>query len=150
MLPMLEDPVLGTERILPWVVSTHVKDGGLVLESDGLLSFPVAAGEGVIDLRAILDRLAGHDRQIHLSVEDHGGSFKTRLLDEDFLSRFPDLTELEMDRLRGSAETGRRRMEAGELVVTEREVWPSLCEERTRAGLANIQRLVEEMKAGSP
>jgi len=150
MLPMLEDPVLGTERILPWVVATHVKDGGLALESDGLLSFPVAAGEGVIDLRAILVQLATLDRPINLSVEDHGGSFKTPLHDQSFLARFPDLTAHELGRLQAAGRSGGERIEAGELAVTDRETWPTLCEDRTGAGLENLRNLVNEIDAETP
>jgi len=147
MLPMLEDPVAGTERILPWVVATHVKDGGLALEGDGFLSFPVTVGEGVVDLRSVLERLATLGRPINLSVEDHGGSFKTPFFDPGFLTRFPDLTALELSRLVATARLGGERLQASELRVTERDEWPGLCEARTRAGLDNLWRLVREIEA---
>jgi sugar phosphate isomerase/epimerase len=147
MLPMLEDPVAGTERILPWVVATHVKDGGLALDGDGLMSFPVTVGAGIVDLRSVLERLATLDRPINLSIEDHGGSFKTPFLDASFRARFPDLTALELSRLVAAARPGGERLRAGELAVTERDEWPGLCEGRTRAGLRNLQRLVKEIGA---
>jgi sugar phosphate isomerase/epimerase len=147
MLPMLEDPVAGTERILPWVVATHVKDGGLALDSDGLLSFPVTVGEGIVDLRAVLERLATADRPINLSLEDHGGSFKTPFFDASFLDRFPDLTAAELGRLVAAACVGGDRLQVGGLRVTERDEWPGLCEARTRAGLSNLRRLVKGIEA---
>ncbi len=147
MLPMLEDPVAGTERILPWVVATHVKDGGLALDGDGLMSFPVTVGEGIVDLRSVLERLATLGRPINFSVEDHGGSFKTPFFDASFLARFPDLTTLELGKLISAARVGGERLRAGELVVTERDEWPGMCEDRTRAGLRNLQRLVKEIEA---
>ena len=147
MLPMLEDPVLGTERVLPWVVSAHVKDGALALAGDGLLSFPTAVGEGVIDLRSVLARLATLSRPINLSLEDHGGSFKTPFFEESFLARFPDLTARELTRLVTAAQDGGERMRVGELNVTERGSWPALCEERTGEGLRNLRDLTEEMEA---
>jgi len=146
MLPMLEDPVAGTERILPWVVATHVKDGGMALAGKGLLSFPTTVGEGVIDLRAVLRRLATLERPINLSLEDHGGSFKTPFYDESFLARFPDATPSELRELVAKAGVGHGRMVAGELAVTTREEWPALCEDRTRAGLKNLKRLVREIE----
>jgi sugar phosphate isomerase/epimerase len=146
MLPMLEDPVAGTERILPWVVATHVKDGGMALAGKGLLSFPTTVGEGVIDLRAVLERLATLERPVNLSLEDHGGSFKTPFYDESFLARFPDATPYELRELVAKAEVGHRRMVAGELAVTTREEWPGLCEDRTRLGLENLKLLVKEIE----
>ena len=147
MLPLLEDPVAGTERILPWVVATHVKDGGLALDADGLVSFPVMVGAGVVDLRSILARLAGLDRPVNLSVEDHGGSFKTPFFDASFLARFPDLTTVELSKLVAAARVGGERLQAGELAITERDEWPGLCEGRTRAGLTKLRELVNEIEA---
>jgi hypothetical protein len=146
---MLEDPAAGTERILPWVVATHVKDGGMALAGKGLISFPTTVGEGVIDLRAILRQLVTLERPINLSLEDHGGSFKTPFYDESFLARFPDATPQELRRLVDAAQVGHGRMVARELEVTTREEWPALCEDRTRAGLENLKRLVKEIETES-
>ena len=146
MLPMLEDPVLGTERILPWVVSTHVKDGALALENEGLLTFPTGVGEGLIDFPAILALLATSERPINLSVEDHGGSFRTPFRDKAFRARFPDVNEDELARLVSAARAGEEKGVSGDLAVTEREDWPSLCEARTQRGIENLRRLVEDME----
>ena len=35
LLTMLEEPVRATRRILPWISSTHIKDGGLLLTTEG-------------------------------------------------------------------------------------------------------------------
>ena len=43
LLTMLEDPVAATERILPWIVSTHIKDGGIFSGEDGIDYFPVTS-----------------------------------------------------------------------------------------------------------
>ncbi|MCK4337166.1 MAG: sugar phosphate isomerase/epimerase, partial [Candidatus Aminicenantes bacterium] len=62
LLVMLEDPLLAAERILPWVVSTHIKDGGLTLDSEGFWVFPVELGQGVLDLQKIIQLLSKHNR----------------------------------------------------------------------------------------
>lgn len=144
MLPMLEDPVLGTERVLPWVVATHIKDGASALAEDGLLTFPTGVGEGGIDFRSILDRLDTLGRSINLSVEDHGGSFRTPFFNSDFRGRFPDLDVRELSRLTASAREGGEALRRGALSVTDRAEWPGLCEGRTRSGLANLQRILRE------
>ena len=103
---MLEDPVSAVDRILPWVVAVHAKDGALVLRDQGLASFPVECGTGLVDFERILRRLAELDRTIHLSLEDHGGSFDLPIFDANFLSRFPDLTVQELARLLRLARVG--------------------------------------------
>jgi len=142
VLPLLEDPVLATERVLPWVVATHVKDGGVSLDADGLLTFPTAVGEGGIDFPAILGHLATLTHPVHLSVEDHGGSFRTPFFDEDFRARFPDLGAEDLSRLIASAQRDGARMAKDEMHITDRADWPELCQERTRRDLTSLRSLV--------
>jgi sugar phosphate isomerase/epimerase len=142
VLPLLEDPVLATERALPWVVATHVKDGAVSLDRDGLLTFPTAVGEGGIDLSAILERLSTLPHVVHLSVEDHGGSFRTPFFDHEFRARFPDLGADDLTRLVASARRDEARMARGEVHVTDRADWPELCQERTRRDLTSLRGLV--------
>ncbi|MDW7682106.1 MAG: TIM barrel protein, partial [bacterium] len=87
LLTMLEDPVMATERMLPWVVSTHIKDGGLTVNSDGMNSFVAELGRGVIDFEKIFNRLKTLDRDLNLNVEDHGGDFSLPIYDPLFLSK---------------------------------------------------------------
>ncbi len=142
VLTMLEDPVRATERILPWVVATHVKDGGLRVVPDGLESFPTAVGDGVIDLTGIITRLADGPRRINLSVEDHGGVFSLPVSDPRFLERFPDLTQAERADLDALA---RRAARTGRCVPTERARWPDVCEARMSHDVAAVQALVTEV-----
>jgi sugar phosphate isomerase/epimerase len=149
VLPLLEDPVAATSRILPWIVATHIKDGSLFLNRTGLISFPVTVGRGLVDLRAILELLTELDRPMNLSLEDHGGAFTTSLDDEGFLQRFPDLSALELSRLITMAQKGGEMRDEGQPGVTERERWPELCEGRTQIGLNNLRELVANLTAGT-
>jgi sugar phosphate isomerase/epimerase len=144
LLPMLEDPVAGTERILPWVVATHVKDGAVVLRPEGISTFPTPLGTGHVDLPAILDLLESESPPVNLSVESHGGSFSTAIFDAEFLERFPDLTGAEMESLLRMGRQGKELFSNGELRITERAHWPEICEERTEADLRYLQGLVSE------
>jgi sugar phosphate isomerase/epimerase len=144
LLTMLEDPVAATRRLLPWVVSTHIKDGGLLLDQSGLTTFPAPVGRGTIDLRGILALLRTLDRDINLSVEDHGGTFHLPVYDEAFLSRFPDLTAAAFARLveascRTEADAGCRPL--------NRADWPAACESRTAADIAALHAIVHEAPA---
>lgn len=56
LLTMLEDPIKAVERILPWVVSTHIKDGAIIFLEDGMMTFPVEIGKGIMDIKKIADQ----------------------------------------------------------------------------------------------
>jgi 3-oxoisoapionate decarboxylase len=141
LLTMLEDPVAATERILPWVVAVHAKDGALRMTDTGLESFTAEIGSGVVDFRRILARLATLDRTIHLSVEDHGGSFALPIYDPTFLSRFPDLTAAELARLVQLAGVGHERMVAGVIAPLPRADWPQHCATRVARDIVSLKEI---------
>ena len=99
LLTMLEDPVSATQRVLPWVVSTHIKDGGIRQFEDGLKTFAAAIGTGVVDLQRIVQLMLGLPQDVNLSIEDHGGEFTLPIFDDAFLDEFPDLTLFEYSKL---------------------------------------------------
>jgi len=138
LMTMIEHPVMATERLLPWVVSTHMKDGGVLSQAEGLVTFPVPIGEGVIDLASIIGMLGTLQRPVHLSVEDHGGSFLLPIHDEAFLSRFPDLAGAELGALLELADTTRANPVCRPL---ERADWPCVCESRLVGDLRELRRL---------
>lgn len=144
LLTMLEDPVSATERVLPWVVTTHIKDGGLKLDRNGFVSFTAEVGEGVVDLPALLPILARSPRRLNLCLEDHGGDFRIPIFDPAFLARFPDLSAAELVRLLGLAVRTRDKAEGGRLAVLDRARWPELCEKRVKRGLTALKRLAAE------
>ena len=141
LLTMLEDPVAATERILPWVVSSHIKDGGVILKNKKITTFPSEIGKGVIDLISIIRLLHSTGRQINLSVEDHGGSFLLPVNEKWFLEQFPDLTAAEYERITDLAVITEEIMNNSGLRITDRADWPSLCEERTRADISALKSI---------
>jgi len=138
LMTMIEHPVLAAERLLPWVVSTHVKDGGILGSPDGLITFPAPIGEGVIDLAAIIGMIGALDRRVHLSVEDHGGSFLLPTHDEAFLSRFPDLAGAELRALLDLADATQANPACRPI---DRADWPSVCESRIAGDVRALRRL---------
>jgi 3-oxoisoapionate decarboxylase len=138
LLTMLEEPVAATRRLLPWIVSTHIKDGGIGLDAEGLVTFPTGVGDGAIDLRGIIGLVASLERDVHLSVEDHGGTFRLPVFDPCFLSKFPDLTVEEFSRLvRLAVETARRPA----ATPLPRDEWPRVAEARLAADLETLKTL---------
>lgn len=140
LLIMLEDPVWATRRLLPWVVSTHVKDGGVVLAPEGLRVFPVAMGNGVVDIPAILTLLKSLSAGVALSIEGHGGSFSAPIFDPDFLTKFPDLTAGELSRLIKLAFSTNAKSASGCRMVN-REDWPGVCAKRMAADIDALRTI---------
>lgn len=140
---MLEEPVAATQRILPWVVATHIKDGGLIESSQGLITFPAEIGKGVIALDSIIKLLAAQPENIHLSIEDHGGDFLLPVYDHKFITKFPDLTTGEYTGLLELEKKTRRLVAEGHLAVVKREDWPGVCEERLKRGIQALKGLVK-------
>lgn len=148
LLTMLEDPVAATDRVLPWVVATHVKDGGMLLDDKGLVSFPTEAGKGQIDFQAIFPRLARLAPVPNLSIEDHGGSFSLPIFDPTFLSRFPDLSAGELARLVSMAHENDNRPPGDAPAPLDRSLWPGQCEQRVHNGICNMKALVRRLADG--
>ncbi len=143
LLTLLEDPDLAAERLMPWVVTTHIKDGGLALAEDGLVSFTAEIGRGVLGLAGLVERLAAAHPDITLTLEDHGGDFLIPIHDPEFLAGFPDLTTAELVRLLRLAARTRSLMEARKLAVVGRDRWPEVCEGRVKRGLKALRRVAE-------
>ena len=139
LLTMLEDPSMATDRVLPWVVSTHIKDGGILLGDEGITTFPAAIGKGIIDLDSIIRKVISLGKDISLSVEDHGGSFLLPVNESWFINRFPDIHEDEYKSLLEMAEKSAEKLLNSGLKITDREVWPSICEERTKENIRNLK-----------
>lgn len=142
LLTMLEDPVLAARRLLPWTVTTHIKDGGLLLTEEGFVSFTAEAGKGIVDLAAVIEGLASVHPRITLTVEDHGGDFRIPVHDPEFLARFPDLTVPELVRLLRLAARSRSLHDAGQLAVLPRDRWPAVCEGRVKRDIRAVRRIV--------
>ncbi len=141
LLTMLEDPLAGTRRVLPWVVATHIKDGGILLRDEGVVTFPCEVGKGVVDLEGILNLLRSLPQEVHLSIEDHGGEFTLPIFDARFLAEFPDLTLQEFVGLCRLTRLTEERMQGGTMEMTSRQDWPGICEGRIKKGLAALKRL---------
>ena len=88
-------------------------------------------------MRAIIRLLDTLPRPVHLSVEDHGGSFRLPIHDAAFLSRFPDLAGAELQALLELAEPAQARPGCRPL---DRAEWPGVCESRIAHDLEPLRR----------
>lgn len=142
LLTMLEEPLAATRRLLPWIVTTHVKDGGLRFAPRGLESFTAEAGRGLIDFARIFEAVSSLPREVTLSIEDHGGSFDLPVFDPDFLAKFPDLAVTEFADLVRTAVRTEELLRAGELAVLDRPRWPAACEARVKRDIRAVKAIV--------
>jgi len=144
LLTMLEDPVRAAERVLPWIVTTHIKDGGIVLAESGFTTFTAEAGRGVVDLPAIFRMLsAAREQGINLSIEDHGGDFAIPLFDPEFRAGFPDLGIAELCLLLKLAHRTHGLMEREDLSILDRSRWPAVCAVRVKRDIEAVRNIVE-------
>ncbi len=139
LLTMIEDPVSATRRLLPWVVSTHIKDGGVSLDAGGLTTFTAPIGAGAIELREIVKMLDCLADEVHLSIEDHGGFFGIPVFDPLFMARFPDLT---IDELARVLQIVPRTSASPECRPLDRDRWPEVCEARLARDIAALRALL--------
>ena len=146
LLVMLEDPSAAADRLLPWTVSTHIKDGGLLLDEAGLHPFPVEVGSGIVDLPEIIKKIASLDRTVNLSVEDHGGSFDLPVFDQTFLAEFPDLTTGEMTGLMYLALDTKGKLERKDLNITSRKQWPHICSRRVKTDIVQLKKIAQQFR----
>jgi len=142
LLTMLEEPVAATRRLLPWIVTTHIKDGGLRFAAHGLESFTAEAGRGLVDFARIFEALSSLPREITLSIEDHGGSFDLPVFDPRFLAKFPDLAVSEFADLVRIAVRTEDLLSSGGLAVLDRPRWPAACEARVKRDVRAIKAIV--------
>jgi len=141
LLTMLEDPVMAVKRLLPWIVSTHIKDGGLLRYKEGLRSFPAPINSGWINLPEIIRLLSELERPVNLSVEDHNGSFDLPIYNDSFLKEFPDLSKDEMDKLLDLANVTEPFRMTIENEYFDRALWPTVCESRMSNDIEELKVL---------
>ena len=140
-LTALEDPAEAARRVLPWVVTTHIKDGAFLLAEDGFIAFAAEAGSGVVDLETIVAKLATLDRGVTLSLEDHAGGVSIPAFAPRFPSAFPDLAATELLALLKLSVKSQRLLDEGKLSLLEPDHWPEHCERRIKRGLRALRRL---------
>ncbi|GAA3997604.1 hypothetical protein GCM10022631_05280 [Deinococcus rubellus] len=65
----LENPVAAVRQLAPYIINTHFKDYDMKMENWGFKSYGVALGEGVIDLKAVLDILVNEAHLDRITLE---------------------------------------------------------------------------------
>lgn len=143
LLTMLENPVEAVERVLPWLVCTHIKDGGLVFDKKGMTAFPSPLGSGIIDMEAIVAMIIDQKPEVNLSVRSQGGSYLLPVHEPWYIDQFPDLTICEYNNLMLLEDMAEKRMEEGILSITGIEDWAGICAGRTVGDLKKLRAICQ-------
>ena len=68
-IALMEEPMEVARTLLPWLMTTHVKDMGVAEYADGFLLSEVALGEGFVDLSGIFDLCRQQVKDVHFNLE---------------------------------------------------------------------------------
>jgi 3-oxoisoapionate decarboxylase len=87
----LDDPVLASERLAPYVLATHVKDAVLATTPRGLAWQARPVGSGVLPIPDMLAPLINARADLALSIELHPRTYDLPIHDPTWLAFFPAL-----------------------------------------------------------
>jgi sugar phosphate isomerase/epimerase len=89
-IALLDDPYELVERLAPYVICTHIKDMAVDEYTDGFLISEVPLGEGMLDMKRILETIAKGRRGTRFTLEMiTRDPLKVPCLDEKYWVTFP-------------------------------------------------------------
>ncbi len=68
-LSVLDDPMETVEKLAPYTFNVHFKDMGLEETDTGFLMSEVPLGEGLLDLKRMVDTIRAARPEVHFSLE---------------------------------------------------------------------------------
>jgi sugar phosphate isomerase/epimerase len=98
----LEDPVEVVSELAPRTYTCHLKDWNLLRAEDGLVVRGCALGDGVVDLKAVVEVLrarAPRGRPLHLNIEAPQEYIPLKLFTAGFWRSHGDVTGRELERM---------------------------------------------------
>ncbi len=97
-LALLEDPLDSAAAFGPLIRSVHLKDYQVAARADGFALVGCALGEGVVELRGILDLLATRAPEANLNLETYVGKHAFPVLEAEYLERVPEASAAALGR----------------------------------------------------
>lgn len=99
-MALMEDPMEVVQTLVPYVVSTHVKDMGVDEYADGFLLSEVPLGQGILDLPQILDLCKKHNPAVTFNLEMiTRDPLEIPCLKPEYWATFKDVPALDMARM---------------------------------------------------
>lgn len=98
-LSLLDDPAELVDTLLPYAVSTHIKDMAVQPYEDGFLLSEVPLGDGFLDIGGIMSRIASAKPDVRLTLEMiTRNPLKIPCLTDRYWATFPDRSALYLAR----------------------------------------------------
>lgn len=140
-IALLDDPMATVEILAPYAVSTHIKDMGVAAYPDGFLLSEMPLGDGMLDMRRIVDTVRRARPQTRLTLEMiTRDPLKVPCLTDGYWVTFPQRNGLYLARTLRMARERALPVVSGlvreaQLQVEEDNVKKSLAYARERLGL---------------
>lgn len=98
-ISLLDDPMGTVEALARYAVCTHVKDMGVAPYEDGFLLSEVPLGEGILDMRRVVDTIQGARPECHMTLEMiTRDPLKVPCLEDKYWATFPERSGLYLAR----------------------------------------------------
>jgi len=106
-LALLEDPIGTVEALAPWAHSVHLKDQAVRETTDGFLLGDIPLGQGILDLKRIVEILRTKKPGIRFSLElITRDPLKVPCLTDRYWATFPDVPASELARMMRAVRAG--------------------------------------------
>jgi 3-oxoisoapionate decarboxylase len=137
-IALLDDPMATVEALAPYAVSTHLKDMGVAPYPDGFLLSEMPLGDGMLDLRRIVDTIRRARPETHLMLEMiTRDPLKVPCLTDAYWATFPERNGLYLARtLRMVRERGSKDRPLPVVSGLAREAQVQLEEDNVKKSLA--------------
>ncbi len=98
-ISLLDDPMGTVEALAPYAICTHIKDMAVAPYDDGFLLSEVPLGEGILDMRRVVDTIHGARPQCHMTLEMiTRDPLKVPCLTDKYWATFPERSGLYLAR----------------------------------------------------
>ena len=98
-LSIFDDPEETVEKLAPYTFNTHFKDMGVEEYGDGFLLSEVPLGDGILDMKAIVDTIRRVKPDVHFSLEMiTRDPLEVPCLTEKYWSTFQDVSGVDLAR----------------------------------------------------
>jgi sugar phosphate isomerase/epimerase len=140
-IALLDDPMAVVEALAPYAISTHIKDMGVAPYPDGFLLSEMPLGEGMLDMRRIVDTIRHARPETRLTLEMiTRDPLKVPCLTDAYWATFPERNGLYLARTLRMARERPLPVVSGlareaQLQLEEDNVKKSLTYARQRLGL---------------
>jgi 3-oxoisoapionate decarboxylase len=109
-LTVLDDPIETVEKLAPFTFNVHLKDMAVEESDDGFRLSEVPLGEGMLDMKRIVDTIRGAKPDVHFSLEMiTRDPLEVPCLTDKYWSTFDDVNGVHLGRTLSRVRANRRR-----------------------------------------